>query len=63
MLAWAAGRGIRIDFIQSGQPQQNAYVERYNRTVRYDWLAHHLFETLDEIVTSDVCKLQPWVYR
>lgn len=36
-------------FIQPGQPQQNAYVERYNRTVRYDWLAHHLFETLDEI--------------
>jgi len=48
-LAWAARRGIRIDFIQPGQPQQNAYVERYNRTVRYDWLAHHLFETLDEI--------------
>ena len=48
-LAWAAKRGIRIDFIQPGQPQQNAYVERYNRTVRYDWLAHHLFETLDEI--------------
>jgi putative transposase len=48
-LAWASKRGIRIDFIQPGQPQQNAYVERYNRTVRYDWLAHHLFETLDEI--------------
>lgn len=48
-LAWAAQRGIRIDFIQPGQPQQNAYVERYNRTVRYDWLAHHLFETLQEI--------------
>ena len=48
-LAWAARRGIRIDVIQPGQPQQNAYVERYNRTVRYDWLAHHLFETLDEI--------------
>ena len=48
-LAWAAKRGIRIDFIQPGQPQQNAYVERYNRTVRYDWLAHHLFETLDQI--------------
>lgn len=31
------------------QPQQKAYVERYNRTVRYDWLAHHLSETLDEI--------------
>ena len=35
-LAWAAKRGIRIDFIQLAQPQQNAYVERYNRTVRYD---------------------------
>jgi len=34
-LAWAARRGIRIDFIQPGQPQQNAYVERQNRTVRY----------------------------
>ena len=33
-LAWAAKRGIRIDFIQPGQPQQNAYVERYIRTVR-----------------------------
>jgi hypothetical protein len=29
--------------------QQIAYVERHNRTVRYDWLAHHLFDTLDEI--------------
>jgi len=47
--AWAEKRGIRIEFIQPGQPQQNAYVERYNRTVRYDWLAHNLFETLDEI--------------
>ena len=48
-LAWAANCGIRIDFIQPEQPQQNAYVERYNRTVRYDWLAHHLFESLVEI--------------
>jgi putative transposase len=48
-LAWADRRGIHIDFIQPGQPQQNAYVERYNRTVRYDWLAHHLFETYYEI--------------
>jgi len=49
-LGWAAKRGIRIDFIQPGQPQQNAYVERYNRTVRCEWLAHHLFRMLDEIL-------------
>jgi len=48
-LAWAKERGIQIDFIQPGNPQQNAYVERYNRTVRYDWLAHHLFDTIDEV--------------
>ena len=52
-LGRAAKRGIRIDFFQPGQPQQNAYVERYNRTVRYDWLTHQLLETLDEI--QDLC--------
>ncbi len=34
--AWAARHGIRIDYIQTGQSQQNAYVERFNRTVRYE---------------------------
>ena len=30
-----------ICYIQPGNPQQNAYVERFNRTVRYDWLNHN----------------------
>jgi putative transposase len=47
--AWAVKRDIRIDFIEPGNPQQNACVERYNRTVRDDWLAHHLFESIDEV--------------
>jgi len=46
---WAAKHGIEIAFIPPGQSQHNAYVERYNRPVRYDWLAHHLFDSLDEI--------------
>ena len=46
---WAKKRGIRIDFIQPGNPQQNGYVERYNPTVRYDWLAHHLFDSVMEV--------------
>lgn len=46
---WAEGRGIHLDFIQPGQPQQNAFIERYNRTVRYDWLAQHVFYTIDEV--------------
>lgn len=47
-MQWAQGHGIRIDYIQSGKPQQHAYIECYNRTVRYGWLGKHLFERLDE---------------
>ena len=46
---WAEQHGIRIEYIQPGKPQQNAYVERYNRTVRYDWLGHYLFGSIAEV--------------
>ena len=32
---WATEHGIRIEYIQLGKPQQNTYIERYNRTIRY----------------------------
>ena len=43
---WAAKNCINLLFIQPGNPQQNAYVERYNRTVRYDWLNQYLFSNI-----------------
>ena len=46
---WAKDKGIELMFIQPGNPQQNAYVERFNRTVRYDWLGHYLFESIEEV--------------
>ena len=46
---WARKRGVRIEYIQPGNPQQNAYVERFNRTVRYEWLAQYLFDTIEEV--------------
>jgi putative transposase len=49
LMAWSQRRGIALEFIQPGKPQQNAYVERYNRTVRYDWLAHYLFDSIEEV--------------
>ncbi len=38
---WADDGGIKLQYIQPGKPQQNAYVERFNRTVRYEWLSQH----------------------
>ena len=44
LTAWGEKRGIRLEYIQPCNPQQNACVERYNRTVRYDWPGHYLFK-------------------
>lgn len=46
---WAEKQEIRLGYIQPGNPQQNAYIERFNRTMRYDWLGHYLFESLNEL--------------
>lgn len=45
LVLWAEKHGIRLEHIQPGNPQQNAYVERYNRTV----LGHYLFESITEV--------------
>jgi len=47
--SWAENNDIILDFIQPGNPQQNAYVERYNRTVRYDWLSQYIFKSIDQV--------------
>jgi putative transposase len=35
---WTSIRGVGLEYIQPGKPQQNAYVERFNRTIRHEWL-------------------------
>ena len=49
LLNWARSQDIRIEHIQPGKPQQNAYVERFNRTVRYEWLSQYYWSDLDEV--------------
>ena len=44
---WARKRGIKLMFIQPCKPTQNAYVERFNRTVRHEWLDEHIFELIE----------------
>lgn len=46
---WALNNNIELRFIQPGNPQQNAYVERFNRTVRYDWLSHYIYSDISEL--------------
>jgi putative transposase len=48
LLIWAEKLGITIQHIQPGQPQQNAYIERYNRTVRQEWLDQYIIESIEE---------------
>ena len=47
--AWAQQAGITLQYIQPGKPQQNAYIERFNRTVRYEWLSQYYWKDLDEV--------------
>jgi len=58
---WAQKNGVQLNHIQPGKPQQNAYVERFNRTVRYDWLGHYLFESIDEV--QDYATRWLWLYN
>ena len=59
--AWAKQHGIRIAYIQPGHPQQNAYAERYNQTLRYEWLAQYLFESIAQV--QNFAERWLWTYN
>jgi len=46
LVVWANERQITIIYIQPGKPTQNAYIERFNRTVRHEWLDLHEFNSI-----------------
>ena len=61
LLEWAEKQGVTIQHIQPGQPQQNAYIERYNRTVRHEWLDQYIIETIEE--AQDHATQWLWTYN
>jgi putative transposase len=48
LVNWAREKEIALLYIQPGKPTQNAYIERFNRTVRHEWLDLQLFESVEQ---------------
>lgn len=48
-VAWAKSVGMFIQYIQPGKPNQNAFVERFNKTYRNEVLDLYLFNDLEEV--------------
>ncbi len=46
---WCTEHGVAIHYIQPGKPEQNAYIERFNRSYRTQVLNAHLFESVAEL--------------
>jgi len=61
LATWAINKGIELMFIQPSNPQQNAYVEHYNRTVRYGWLNNYAFDSIEDVQNRATQGL--WIYN
>jgi len=58
---WAQAMDIELMYIQPGKPTQNAYIERFNRTVRQECLNLHLFDSVEQ--AQNITTQWLWIYN
>ena len=46
---WCSENEVKINYIEPGKPNQNAYIERFNRSYREEVLDPHIFSTISQV--------------
>lgn len=61
LIDWANEHHITLMYIQPRKTTQNAYIERFNRTVRHEWLDMHMFESIEH--AQQLATEWLWIYN
>ena len=61
IISWAENHRITLLHIQPGKPTQNAYIERFNRTARHEWLDLNMFSSVDH--AQRLATEWMWIYN